>query len=131
MPRPGVVSVNGSEPGQIMPPLAYLAVACLDEVSSQELGKRRTMLLRTIASAGPGEVPGVLACALALVAVIAEHDKRASGYAADPDSPRLCKCGLRCRGLAAIDDHLDQFSLNDEDHYEATEADAARPPHRM
>jgi hypothetical protein len=103
-------------------PPGCLAVTDLEEVSWQELAARRTWLLAAIAVAGPGaEPPGVRAAALALVAVLSELDTRARNYNADQDSTRFCSCGFQCRGLAAIDDHLDEFQdLNDHPHDELT-----------
>lgn len=103
-------------------PAGCLEVAGLDEVAGRELAARRAWLLRAIASARPGpEVPGTQAPALALAAVTAELGIRALLYATDPRSPRRCSCGYRCRGLAAIDDHLDQFPPGSEEHYEEQE----------
>jgi hypothetical protein len=107
------------------PPAGYLAVAGLDEVSWRELAARRLWLLAAVGAAGPGaDHPGVRAGALALAAVIAELDARARNYAADPDSPRWCQCGYSCQGLAAIDNHLDQFPDLDDDHHH----EISRPP---
>ena len=107
------------------PALKYLAVADLEEVSWRELAARRTWLIAAIAAAEPGaEPPGVRAAALALVAVLSELGTRARNYKADRDSPRFCSCGFQRRGLASIDDHLDQFQdLSDNAHDELT-----RPP---
>jgi hypothetical protein len=92
------------------PPPGYLAVAGLEEVSWQELAARRVWLLAAIAAAGPGaDLPGIRAAPLALAAVLTELDARTRNYNADRDSPRWCSCGFDCRGLAAINDHLDQF----------------------
>ena len=104
------------------PALKCLAVADLEEVSWRELAARRTWLLAAIAAAEPGaDPPGVRAAAPALVAVLSELDTRARNYNADQDSTRFCSCGFQCRGLAAIDDHLDEFQdLNDHSHDELT-----------
>jgi hypothetical protein len=72
-------------------------------------------------------VDGALAGALALAAVIAEQDTRARTYAEHPDRPYRCTCGFGCRGLAAINDHLDESRSEDEDHFEVTETSLARP----
>jgi GntR family transcriptional regulator len=104
------------------PPPGYLAVTGLDEVSWRELAARRAWLLAWLAAAEPGsDHRGNRAAALALAAVLPELDARASSYAADPDSPRWCTCGFHCRGLAALDDHLDQFP-DDDAHLEVTGA---------
>ncbi|HEX6524726.1 MAG TPA: hypothetical protein VF070_32680 [Streptosporangiaceae bacterium] len=65
-------AVTADERDQPILPSAYLAVACLDEVTGCELTARRALLLRALGSAGPGDLAG----ALALTAVIAEQDTR-------------------------------------------------------
>jgi len=111
------------------PPPGYLMVTGMDEVSWQELTARRAWLLAAIAEAEPGsDHPGLRGAALALAAVLPELDARARNYAADPDSPRWCKCGFHCRGLAAINGHLDQFpDLDDDAHLEMTEPPVTLP----
>ncbi len=98
-------------------PLRYLEVACLDELPGWELAGRRALLLRALGSAGRSGADGALATALSLASVIAEQDIRARTYAMHADTPHGCSCGFRCRGLAAMDEHLDQFP-DDEAHDE-------------
>jgi hypothetical protein len=108
----------------------YLTVTGLDEVSWQELAARRGWLLAALAAAEPGsDHPGIRGAALALAAVHHELDMRARNYAADTDSPRWCTCGFQCQGLAAINDHLDQFpDLDDDTHLETTGPRVTAPP---
>ena len=95
------------------------SVTGLDELSWRELAARRAWLLAVIAAAGPGaDHRGAAAGALVLAAVIAELAARARNYAAHADGLRWCGCGFLCRGLAAIDHHLDQFDPDDDNHYE-------------
>lgn len=97
----------------------YLEVTGMDEVTWRELTARRAWLLRALGSAEPGaEVPGIRAAALALTAVITEQDTRVRTYAAYPDRPYSCTCGFRCSGLAAIDEHLDEFAPGSDAHDE-------------
>ncbi len=105
----------GGRPGP--PPLEYLAVTDLEEVSGRELAQRRTRLLAAIGSAAPG-TPGALPAALALAAVIAAQDARATVYYSSPEVPRGCSCGFTCTALAALDDHLDQHQADDTEHHE-------------
>jgi len=88
---------------------AYPADAQLDELTGQQLADRRAMLLRAIGHAESARPRGELTAALALAAVIAEQDARASAYAARSGTPYQCTCGFTCLGLGAIDDHLDQY----------------------
>jgi hypothetical protein len=110
-----------ADPGGLVTqvPAGYLAVAALDEVSGRELAARRAWLLGALGSAAPGEVDGVLAVALALVAVAAEQDTRARIYRDHEDDMCRCACGFECWGLAGLDEHLDQFPLDEDAHYEA------------
>jgi len=115
------LDLSGEQAGVVIqPPPGYLSVAGLDEVSSQDLAARRGWLLAALAVAGPGrDHPAVQGAALALAAVLCELGARTRNHAADPDSPRWCKCGFRCHGLTAIDDHLDRYpDLDDDAHHE-------------
>jgi hypothetical protein len=79
-------------------------------VSFRELAGRRAWLLDAIGSAGPGaNHHGVRTAALVLPAVIAELDLRGRTYAKSSSLPFSCTCGFSCTGLAAFDDHLDQY----------------------
>jgi hypothetical protein len=99
------------------PPPEYLTLTGIEEVSGRELAERRTRLLAGIGSAEPG-TPGALPAALALAAVIAAQDVRATVYANSPDAARGCACGFTCTSLAALDAHLDQFPVDDRSHEE-------------
>ncbi len=99
------------------PPPEYLALTGIEEISGRELAERRTRLLADLASAEPG-TPGALPAALALAAVIAAQDARATVYANSPAAARACTCGFTCTSLAALDAHLDQFPLTDPSHEE-------------
>jgi len=109
-------------------PTGYLEVTGMDEVTWRELTGRRAWLLRAIGSAGPDtDVPSMRAAALALTAVITEQDTRVRTYAAFSDSPYSCTCGFRCSGLAAIDEHLDEFPLDSDAHNEVVETTEVGP----
>lgn len=99
------------------PPLEYLAVTDMDEVTGRELAQRRTGLLTAIGSAAPG-TPGALQATLALAAVVAAQDARARLYAASPEAPRECACGFKTTSLAALDEHMEQFDVDDHTHQE-------------
>lgn len=99
------------------PPLEYLSVTDMEDASRRELAQRRTRLLAAIGSAAPG-TPGALPAALALAAVIAAQDARTRLYAASSGAPRACACGFRTTSLAALDEHLDQYPIDEDAHQE-------------
>ncbi len=99
------------------PPLEYLAVTDMDKVSGRELAERRARLLACVGAAEPG-TPGAFPAALALAAVIAAQDVRATVYAGAPDVARGCTCGFTCTSLAALDAHMEQFPVDDHAHEE-------------
>jgi hypothetical protein len=103
---------------QAAPPLDYLTVASLGELSTAELASRRASLLHALGVTPPGGADGALAAALALAAVIAEQDQRARAYAAHQAIRYRCTCGHVCLGLDAMDSHLDE-SPGDGSHDEA------------
>ena len=110
----GAADQSGPRQG---PPPEYLAVTDMEEVTGRELAERRTRLLAGIGSAEPG-TPGALPAALALAAVIAAQDVRATVYAGSPDVERGCACGFTCTSLAALDAHMEQFPVDDHTHEE-------------
>lgn len=96
--------------------------ARLGEMSRQELAARRAGLLAAIGAAGP-LTPDVMTGVLELAVLVTEQDTRARTYAEHAGARYACVCGFSCRGLAALDDHLDGFR-DDETHYEVSEAHA-------
>jgi hypothetical protein len=103
----------------------YLDVAGLEEVSYRELTDRYTWLLTTIGSVRPEtDHPGIRAAALALVAVLTELHNRARAYAVHRDRWYWCSCGFGCQGLAAFEQHTDQYppgAQDSENHDEVPE----------
>jgi hypothetical protein len=108
---------------QAAPPLDYLTVASLGELTTAELASRRANLLYALCATPPGGADGALAAVLALAAVIAEQDQRARAYASHQGIRYRCTCGHQCLGLDAMDSHLDE-SPRDSSHDEAWREDA-------
>jgi hypothetical protein len=91
-------------------PAGYLDVADLDEVTFRELTDRRAWLLDVIGAAGPGaNNAGARTAAVVLPTVLAELDMRARTYKAAADHSYSCACGFTCTGLAAFDEHMDNY----------------------
>jgi hypothetical protein len=103
-------------------PAGYLDVAGLDEVTYRELADRRAWLLDVIAAAGPGtNNAGARIAAAVLLTVLNELDTRARTYKSAADHPYSCACGFRCIGLAAFDDHIDNYPPEAPDSHEHQE----------
>jgi hypothetical protein len=91
-------------------PEGYLDVVGLDEVTFRELADRRTWLLDVITAAGPGtNNAGARTSAVVLSTVLNELDTRARTYKAAAGHSYSCTCGFQCVGLAAFDDHMDNY----------------------
>ncbi len=102
------VPMTSAEPATA--PAGYLDVADLDHVTYRELAARRAWLLTVITAAAPGaDNPAVRTAATVLPAVLTELDTRARTYRIAADREYSCTCGHTCTGLAAFDDHLDNY----------------------
>jgi hypothetical protein len=108
----------GPAQGYVRVPAEY-QMTSLDELTGRELAACRARVLEAIASVEP-DTPAAQVATLALEPVAAELDARAKVYAAHANSPYWCTCGLQFRGLAAIDEHLDQ--PDGKTHFEVGEA---------
>ena len=109
MPGPPHTGPGRGQPDVTVPvPAAGSAgwpVTSLDELTGRELAACQARLLQ---AAGSADAAAARAAAEELALVAAELDARARVYAAHAGSPYWCTCGRQFKGLAALDEHLDQ-----------------------